>query len=377
VTTLLPVVTTIFVVYFVIGVALPVLPMHVHQGLGLGAFMVGLVTGGQFTASLLSRVWSGNYADTRGGKRAVIVGLLVASVSGLVYLASLRFVATPKISLGVLLAGRAILGAAESFIVTGALTWGIGLVGPRNTGTVMSWVGTAMYISFAIGAPLGTALYGAFGFGAIGIATTIVPLASLAVALPRAGIEPQGHTRASFLKVVGAIWKPGIGMGLGAVGFGAITTFVVLLFAQRAWANAWLAFTIVSVCFAGSRIVFGHLPDRIGGARCALYAVLVEASGQALIWLAPSPAVAMCGAALTGLGWALVYPGFGVEAVRRAPPENRGLATGAYTAFLDVSLGVAGPVLGLVAGRAGMGAVFLSSTVVVLCSACFALRLRH
>lgn len=151
----------------------------------------------------------------------------------------------------------------------------------------------------------------------------------------------------------------------------------MLLFAQRGWGQAWLAFTLLSVAFAGARLVLGHLPDRIGGARCALYSVLVEAAGQALIWLAPWPVLAMVGAALTGLGYALVYPGFGVEAVHRAPPENRGLATGAYTAFLDLALGIAGPALGLVAGGFGLSAVFLVSTVVVLSAAAVALSLTR
>ena len=55
------------------------------------------------------------------------------------------------------------------------------------------------------------------------------------------------------------------------------------------------------------------------------------------------------GVTLTGLGYSLVYPGFGVEAFRHAPPQSRGLAMGAYTAFLDPSLGLASPALGLVA----------------------------
>jgi hypothetical protein len=59
VTTLLPLMAAVFVAYLVIGIAMPVLPLHVHQGLGLGTFVVGLVTGTQFTASLFSRVWAG------------------------------------------------------------------------------------------------------------------------------------------------------------------------------------------------------------------------------------------------------------------------------------------------------------------------------
>jgi len=96
----------------------------------------------------------------------------------------------------------------------------------------------------------------------------------------------------------------------------------------------------------------------------------------ALIWLSPSSTVAFLGAALTGFGYTLVYPGFGVEAVRRAPAESRGLAVGAYTAFLDLALGVANPVLGLVASGAGVGAVFFVSALVVLLAAAIASRLK-
>ena len=103
--------------------------------------------------------------------------------------------------------------------------------------------------------------------------------------------------------------------------------------------------------------MFGHLPDRIGGARVALVCVVIEAVGQALIWLAPSSALALVGVTLTGLGYSLVYPGFGVEAVRHAPPQSRSLAMGTYTAFLDLSLGLASPALGLVASGADLGAV--------------------
>src|SRR4051794_39187737 len=79
---LLPIMLSVLVVFLVIGLALPVLPLHVHEGLGLGTFVVGLVTGAQFSTSLIARVWSGHFSDTRGAKRAVVAGLLGASASG-------------------------------------------------------------------------------------------------------------------------------------------------------------------------------------------------------------------------------------------------------------------------------------------------------
>ena len=167
ITALLPIMGVVLVAFLVIGLALPVLPLHVHQGLGLSTFVVGLVTGSQFAASLISRVWSGHYADRRGAKRAVVVGLLTAVVSGLLYLLSLTFVGTPWLSVTILLFGRALLGGAESFIITGAVSWGLALAGPHNAGRVIAWVGMSMFAALAFGAPVGTTLYAIGGFVAV------------------------------------------------------------------------------------------------------------------------------------------------------------------------------------------------------------------
>jgi predicted MFS family arabinose efflux permease len=242
-------------------------------------------------------------------------------------------------------------------------------MGAEHTGKVMSWVGTAMYGAFAVGAPTGTALYGADGFAAIAVAATVIPLVTLLLVARLRRVAPTPHKRAALRDVIGAVWVPGIALAISGVGFAAVTTFVGLLFAQRGWSPLWLAFTALSVAFMIGRLLFGHLPDKIGGAKVALVCVLIEALGQALIWLAPSALVAFIGVALTGLGYSLVYPALGVEAIRRAPPQSRGLAMGTYTAFLDVSLGISSPVLGLIASKAGLSALFLVSTIVVLLSA--------
>jgi len=57
------------------------------------------------------------------------------------------------------------------------------------------------------------------------------------------------------------------------------------------------------------------------------------------------------------------------------PAQSRGLAMGAYTAFLDLAQGLASPALGLVASAAGLGSVFLASTLVVFWAAAVAARL--
>lgn len=366
VSAILPVMGVVLVAFLVIGVGMPVLPIHVHDRLGLGTVWVGIIAGSQFAAALISRPWAGHYSDRRGAKRAVVAGLCIAAASGLLYLLSLPFVGAPLTSVSILLSGRLLLGAAESFLITGGVSWGLALVHDRHTGRVIAWVGAAMFAAFALGAPIGAALNDAWGFEAIALATTLAPLATLAVALPLAGVASSSQARPGFARMLRTVWVPGLGSALGTVAFGAVTAFVTLLFAERGWSHGWLPYSVFAAVFILARLAFGHLPDRLGGARVALVCLLIEAVGQSLLWLATSPGLALLGAGLTGLGFSLVYPGFGVEAVLRVPPQSRGLAMGAYTVFLDLALGIGGPALGLVAGSAGLSTVFLVGALVAL-----------
>ena len=360
---LLPVMTVVLIAFLVIGIALPVLPLHVHHGLGLSTFVVGLITGSQFAASVISRVFAGRFADTHGPKLAVVVGLLLAMLSGLLYLASLLTIPSPWVSGVILLAGRAVLGVAESYMITGAIIWGLALCGATQAGRVIAWMGMAMFTAMAAGAPIGTTLYAAHGFAGVAVATTLLPLGTLAPVAWMSSVPPTRKGRVRLSAVAGSIWLPGVGAALSSIGFGAILAFGALLASERGWSPVWLPFCAFAIALVLTRAILGQLPDTLGGARVALVSVLVEAAGLALIWAASPKELAVFGAALVGAGYALVYPGLGVEAIRRAPPEGRGMVMGAYTVFLDVALGFGTPALGLIAAPGALGATFLASAL--------------
>jgi MFS family permease len=197
----------------------------------------------------------------------------------------------------------------------------------------------------------------------------------LLVIVPLRPVAPLPQTKTPLATVARAVLLPGIGLSLSSLGFSAITTFSTLLFVGSGWTPPWLALTAFTTAFMLARVVLGHLPDQMGGAKAALSSVLVETAGLVLMWLAPSSMFATAGAVLTGLGYALVYPGLGIEAVGRVPPQNRGIAMGTYTAFFDLGIGISSPVLGLIAGGTGLRSVFLASAVVVLCAAVIAMHL--
>ncbi len=153
---------------------------------------------------------------------------------------------------------------------------------------------------------------------------------------------------------------------MGSIGFGSIATFITLFYASHQWPNAAFALTMFGTFFVGARLLFAHTISRFGGFRVAIICFSVEALGLLLLWQAGSPTLALVGAALTGFGFALIFPALGVEAVNLVPANNRGSALGAYSVFLDLALGVTGPLAGLIVSEFGYPEVFLFAAVASL-----------
>jgi hypothetical protein len=134
----------------------------------------------------------------------------------------------------------------------------------------------AMFAALAFGAPLGTTLFTMGGFAAIAFATALVPLATLLIIAALPSVRPCGEGRPAFIKVAGAVLAPGLGSAFSCISFGAIITFSSLLSAGRGWTPVWLLFSVFAISLVVVRLAFGHIPDRLGGARVALISVVIE-----------------------------------------------------------------------------------------------------
>lgn len=357
------VIAALFIGYLSVGMPLPVIPLFLHDHLGFDSLTVGLVIGVQFVATVLTRGYAGRITDEQGGKRSALIGGAVLAIAGLLYLIAALPGFSPVVGIAIVVAGRLAAGFGESQFVTGCVSWSIASVGPERSGMSMSWTGIAMFAALAIGAPVGMALYQVYGLEAAMIACVAAPLVAAAIAFRERAWFSPGGVREPFYRVIGQIWREGLGLMLQGVGLAGLTAFASLYFAAEGWANAGWVMTAFGIGFIFVRVTFGSLPDRMGGYRVAICSLAVEAAGQVMLWLAPNPYVAFFGAFVTGLGCALVFPGFGVEALKRVSPANRGSAMGAFVAFLDIAYGVSGPLAGLVAGHFGYASVYLLGAI--------------
>ncbi|WP_147200198.1 MFS transporter [Pantoea sp. MBD-2R] len=366
-----------FASYLTIGLPLAVLPGYVHDVMGYSAFWAGLVVSLQYFSTLLSRPHAGRFADLWGPKKVVVVGLCGCFLSGLFYALAAFSAGAPVLSLVLLCLGRIILGVGQSFAGTGATLWGVGVVGSLHIGRVISWNGIFTYGAMAIGAPLGVAIYRWGGLLLLAAFVISIALLAIVMALPRPAVKSAKGKQLPFRAVLGRIWHFGIILAMGSAGFGVIATFITLFYQAKGWEGAAWALTLFSGAFVGTRLLFPNAINRHGGLVVAMVCFIVEATGLFLVWGAADPWMAKLGALLTGAGFSLVFPAIGVVAVKTVPPQNQGSALATYTAFMDLSLGITGPLAGLVMGYFGVPVVYLLSGLLVCMALLLTLKIRR
>ena len=359
-------VTFTFIGYFTIGLTLAVLPIFIHQQLGYSAMMAGVIISLQYVTTFLLRGYAGNIVDKRGPKPAVILSMIGFSLSGILLFVAYMLRDNPALSLGILMLTRLMTGFAEGLVGASPINWAILAVGDKYTGKAMSLNGIASYGALAAGAPLGVILHNSYGIGSLGLLIIAVGLVGLIYAKSKTALK--GHIdapRQPFLKVLKTVSPYGLCLALAGLGFGTISTFITLYYASLHWEGAVLSLSVFSLLFILGRVFFGRSIELYGGMRTAIACLALESIGLMILWLANIPHIALIGAGITGLGFSLIFPALGVEAVKLVPASNKGAALGGYGLFIDLSLGITGPLVGGIASHFGMMYIFPFSMTIV------------
>jgi MFS family permease len=366
-----------FICYVSIGLPLAVLPPYVHLRMGYSAVLAGLAISIQYIATLASRPWAGRISDQMGAKVSVLWGLVCCTAGGAFVVGAALLHEIHWLSFAALIASRLALGLGESLVSTGATLWGISVVGQEHTAAVIGMNGISTYGGMALGAPLGVVLDARWGLASIGVLTILIGAASIALAWRKDPAPVLAGEHLPFAHVLGRVAPHGMGLALGGVSFSVLATFVTLLYAHRHWSGAALCLTAFGAAFIVVRMLFIRTINRYGGYPVAMVSLLVDSVGMFMLWQARGPWMALAGAAVGGLGFSLVFPAIGVEAVKRVPEFNRGTALGVYTAFADVSFFLVGPTAGAIIGFYGYASVFLFAFICVLLALGITIVLRQ
>ena len=297
------------------GMLLPALPRYVEGPLGRGNIAIGLVVGAFSLSAFFLRPWAGGVADRRGRRVLMVAGASLFAVSVAGYL-----IAT---SVEVLVAMRLLTGAGEALFFVAALAANVDLAPPERRGEAFSFASLALYIGLGAGPFISEALIGHLGFHAvwvvaIGLAVIAVGLALLLPSMTPA--ESDAPERHRLIHPAGLL--PGLVLAATIWGMAGFLTFVPLYALDLGMGGAGLVLGLFSGIVVVIRSVGARIPDRLGPGRCTRIALVLTATGLAVIGVWRTPAGLVAGAAILGVGIALFTPalraGGGRDRIERA-----------------------------------------------------------
>jgi MFS family permease len=352
-----------------VGATLAVLPHYVKDHLNGSDLEVGIVTGAFALTGIVCRPIAGNLADTRGRKPTVIVGTLLAGVAGILYF-------VPAGIPGLIVA-RFFLGAGEGTVFTAGSAWNVDMAPEEHRGRMIGLYGLAIWTGLTLGPPIGVLLQNAGGFHLVWAFAAGAPLLGAVIAsrLPEQYEPRQESSRGPFIsrEALG----PGVTFALSVFGFAAVSAFIVLSLDERGIGHGPAVFSVFAATVVATRLLAGGLPDRIGPARCAVGAALVETAGLVFVGAAQDLAVVIVGAIGMGAAFSLLFPSLSLVAINRVGPDRRGKAMGTFTAAFDLGMLVGSPVVGAAAAIAGYSAAFYTAAFASLACATLALSMSR
>ena len=336
--------------FIALGAAFDVVPAIVVRDMHETDVVVGWTLTLFAATALAVRFFAGVGIDRRGARAVFALGLALIAVGSGMFL-----LITPERE-WLLFAARMVQGVGQACMFTAGLAWSVQLAPAHRRGQAMSLFGLAVWAGLTLGPLAAQFLIDHPGETAAEAFMLLAPLLGL---LSMVGIDasPRQHEQVPIRLPREAV-RPSLGLMAGAVVMATITGFAVLTFAQRdGGGGAYVIAAYGAATFLG-RVVFGHLPDRLGSFRSGLIAFILAFVGVAVIAIAPSWPIGLVGGAICGLSWSQLFPSLGLMAVDRTPHEQRNSAIAVYTAGFDLGTLLAGFTLGYVANAAGYGAVY-------------------
>lgn len=335
---------------------LATLPLYIVE-IGGTESQVGFIIGVFGSSALLLRPLVGREADVWGRRRLILGGCVVLLVSSLLY--------SLTDSMAGLLAVRILHGAGWAAFGTASAALVADVIPPQRRGEGMGYYGISINLAMAVGPAAGIFIQRSLSFTWLFVVGGAV--AAISVVFAALLNEPPGNRsnqrgplfeRAAFF--------PSTVLGLMALTYGSIVSFLPLFAVKRGLGNPGLFFTVFAIVLILSRSPAGRLSDRYGRGVTVIPGLVLAAMGLGLLSTAASVPAFLGVALLYGLAFALVQPSLMALMVDRVSPARRGAAMGTFTAAMDLGIGGGSFLWGFVAQAAGFPAMYQAAAVAAI-----------
>jgi MFS family permease len=340
----------------------------------------------------LTNYLAGRWSDRFGRKRVLVAGWLFA--------APVPFLLMWAPSWGWVLAANLLLGLSQGLTWSTTVIMKIDLAGPKDRGLAMGLNEFAGYFAVALSA-LATGLIAAehglrpwpfaLGLGYVALGG-LLSVFAVKDTLQHVHLEAARHggarspapsprevfTRTSFGDPdLSSVCQAGLVNNLND---GMAWGIFPLLFAAAGMSLGQIGAlaAIYPAVWGLSQLLTGALSDRVGRKGLIVAGLWTQAAGIVVTALGASFGLFATGAALLGLGTAMVYPTLLAAIGDRAQPSWRASAVGVYRLWRDLGYAVGALLAGIVADAFGLAAASLTVAALTFGSGVVvALRMRE
>jgi MFS family permease len=342
------------------------LPLYVER-IGGGPSQVGLVIGTLAVSAILARPYVGRLVDRLGGKPSLLLGSLIFSIGPLLYIVSRS---VPALVVARFLHGFGISAFSTAYIIIIAA-----LAPAGRRGEAIGLSAAAMPVALMIAPATGASLLESQGFVPLFILSASVGALSLLTAFFIA--EPQStnpnddndeECEDSFFPVLclRGVWVPSVAMGVLAVAYGSILTFLPLFAIKQGIHNPGLFFTAYGLTVIAAQVLAGRVSDWVGRVRVIVPAMVLLALAFPVLASVQSLPLLLGVAVLYGLGFGGARVNLNALMVDRAPTSIRGMAMSIAYGSFDLGMGLGSYLLGWVAQIWGYQVMYGSVGIVCL-----------
>jgi MFS family permease len=341
--------------YLAMGMTTLTLPYRV-TALGGGNLAVGAVVGSMFASAVLARPFVGRMG-ARVSRRWLVLG-----GAGLDAVCFTLYGQVPTV--WGLASVRLLNGVGEAMFYTGSATLVTDLVPASRRTQAVSYYSVSVYLGTGLGPSIAVAIIHQAGqswaFACAGLTAALAAL--LATRLPSPAIDARPGQRLPWVSRRAVL--PGGVLAFGTAGVVAFSAYMALYARHLHMGGVQYVFLTYSGVIVLVRLLGRiHLLSPMTVARAATTAIV---TGLCVVALVPAEPAIYIGTAVFASGIALQFPALMGLALRGAPDYERASVVGTYTAFMDLSQGVSGFILGAATAVAGYRAAFGASAVLAL-----------
>ncbi len=336
------------------------LPLYLDM-LGADPIFIGLATTLATGAAVIVRPVSGVVVDRYGRKGVLVAGFAVMAVAIALY-------AVIPVA-GVVLALRFIHGLGWGFGSTANSTLAADIIPRRRFAEAMGYFAMTNSLSLALAPALAIWLmevglshimiFAASGFTVAALAVAIVlfitdykqPPLKNDIPLAKA-FSPENMFEKSAI-------FPSTIMLLIALGFGAISTFIALMGADRGIEGMALYFVVNAVANVVFRPIIGRWTDKKGFYWPGIMACLAFAASLVVIAFAQGLPAILCAGVLVGLGTGTAMSTFQTMSVAIVAPTSRGAAMSTFLFLFNGGIAVGAFLAGMLLEPLGYTGMYL------------------